>query len=57
MFQSGDEHNRITREAAVWAIAFSGNNLLITDWNETLSFYNMQGQQVLRERNIGKITK
>ncbi|CAK1554158.1 unnamed protein product [Leptosia nina] len=49
----GDEFQRIERESAVWALAFSKNTLLVTDWNETLSFYDMLGQQVLKDRNIG----
>lgn len=46
--------HRITREAAVWAVIFSKSTLLITDWNEILSFYNVQGQVVLKERSIGE---
>ncbi|CAH2103760.1 unnamed protein product [Euphydryas editha] len=49
----GEEIKKIIRDAAVWAIAFSKTTLLVTDWNDTLSFYNMEGQQVLKERNIG----
>ncbi|XP_041987643.1 intraflagellar transport protein 122 homolog [Aricia agestis] len=49
----GEETQRISREAAIWAVVFSKTTLLVTDWNDTLSFYNMQGQQVLKERNIG----
>ncbi|XP_045784631.1 intraflagellar transport protein 122 homolog [Maniola jurtina] len=49
----GDEIQRIVRDAPVWAVAFSKSTLLVTDWNDTLSFYNTQGQQVLKERNIG----
>ncbi|XP_052752603.1 intraflagellar transport protein 122 homolog [Galleria mellonella] len=49
----GDETQRITRDAAVWAVAFSKSTLLVTDWNDTLSFYNVQGQQIHKERNIG----
>lgn len=52
--QLGDEVQRVTREAAVWAVAFSNSTLLVTDWNDTLSFYNLQGQQTFKERNIGK---
>lgn len=37
----------------MWAVAFSKQTLLVTDWNETLSFYNIQGQQIFKERNIG----
>lgn len=51
--QTGEETQRITREAAVWAVTFSAATLLVTDWNDTLSFYNLQGQQVSKERNIG----
>ncbi|PZC73360.1 hypothetical protein B5X24_HaOG209648, partial [Helicoverpa armigera] len=49
----GDEIYRVTREAAVWAVAFSKSILVVTDWNDTLSFYNTQGQQILKDRNIG----
>ncbi|XP_053624382.1 intraflagellar transport protein 122 homolog [Plodia interpunctella] len=49
----GDEVQRITREAAVWAVTFYKTTLLVTDWNETLSFYNTQGQQVSKDRDIG----
>ncbi|VVD05909.1 unnamed protein product [Leptidea sinapis] len=49
----GDEIQKIVRDAAVWAVAFSKNVLLITDWNETLSFYNIAGQQIWKERYIG----
>ncbi|GBP32902.1 Intraflagellar transport protein 122 homolog [Eumeta japonica] len=49
----GEEVQRWTRDSAVWALAFSGSTLLVTDWNDTLSFYNIHGQQVLKERNIG----
>nr|XP_032527265.1 intraflagellar transport protein 122 homolog isoform X2 [Danaus plexippus plexippus] len=48
----GDEITRITRDAAVWAVAFYKNTLLVTDWNDTLSFYDMMGQPLLKERNI-----
>ncbi|XP_049885903.1 intraflagellar transport protein 122 homolog [Pectinophora gossypiella] len=51
--KQGDETQRITRDAAVWAVAFSKSTLLVADWNDTLSFYNLQGQQVHKERNIG----
>ncbi|CAB3225162.1 unnamed protein product [Arctia plantaginis] len=51
--KSGDETQRILREAAVWAVTFSKSTLVITDWNDMLSFYNVQGQQLLKERNIG----
>ncbi|KAG7313597.1 hypothetical protein JYU34_000752 [Plutella xylostella] len=51
--KTGEETQRITREAAVWAVTFSAATLLVTDWNDTLSFYNLQGQQVSKERNIG----
>lgn len=50
----GDETHRISRDAAVWAVAFSKSVLVVTDWNDTLSFYNTQGQQILKDRNIGK---
>lgn len=53
LLQAGEETQRITRDGAVWAVAFSKTCLLVTDWNEGLSFYNMQGQQVHKERNIG----
>ncbi|XP_045509536.1 intraflagellar transport protein 122 homolog [Colias croceus] len=49
----GEELQRIERDAAVWAVAFSKNTLLITDWNETLSFYDVLGQQVGKDKNIG----
>ncbi|XP_039763440.1 intraflagellar transport protein 122 homolog isoform X2 [Pararge aegeria] len=49
----GDEIHRIIRDAAVWAVTFSKSTLLVTDWNDTLSFYNVLGQQVLKERYIG----
>ncbi|KAH9637322.1 hypothetical protein HF086_006966, partial [Spodoptera exigua] len=49
----GDETYRIARDAAVWAVAFSKSILVVTDWNDTLSFYNTQGQQILKDRNIG----
>ncbi|XP_068632692.1 intraflagellar transport protein 122 homolog [Battus philenor] len=49
----GDEVQIIQREAPVWAVAFSNSTLLVSDWNDTLSFYNVQGQQVLKDRNIG----
>ncbi|XP_061706179.1 intraflagellar transport protein 122 homolog [Cydia pomonella] len=49
----GDEIKRITREAAVWAVNFTKTCLIVSDWHETLSFYNVQGQQILKERNIG----
>lgn len=52
-FQSGDETQRILRDAAVWAVTFSKSTLVVTDWNDMLSFYNVQGQQLLKERNIG----
>ncbi|CAH0401916.1 unnamed protein product [Chilo suppressalis] len=51
--KGGDEIQRITRDAAVWAVTFSKSTLLVSDWNEMLSFYNLQGQQVYKERNIG----
>lgn len=50
----GDETYRVTREAAVWAVAFAKSVLVVTDWNDTLSFYNVQGQQIFKDRNIGK---
>lgn len=37
----------------MWAVGFSKQTLLVTDWNETLSFYNLQGQQIFKERHIG----
>ncbi|CAD0194104.1 unnamed protein product [Chrysodeixis includens] len=49
----GDETYRVTREAAVWAVAFAKSVLVVTDWNDTLSFYNVQGQQLYKDRNIG----
>ncbi|CAG4962305.1 unnamed protein product [Parnassius apollo] len=49
----GDEIQIIQREAPVWAVTFSKSTLLVSDWNDTLSFYNVQGQQVLKDRNIG----
>lgn len=51
----GDEVQRIIRDAAVWAVAFSKSTLLVTDWNDSLSFYDTQGQQILKDRNIGKL--
>ncbi|XP_046977398.1 intraflagellar transport protein 122 homolog [Vanessa cardui] len=48
----GEEIQKIIRDAAVWAVTFLKQTLLITDWNDTLSFYDIQGQQVLKERNI-----
>ncbi|CAG9781829.1 unnamed protein product [Diatraea saccharalis] len=51
--KGGDEIQRITRDAAVWAVTFSKSILLVSDWNEMLSFYNIQGQQMYKERNIG----
>ncbi|XP_052746621.1 intraflagellar transport protein 122 homolog [Bicyclus anynana] len=51
--KQGDEIQKITRDAAVWAVTFSKSALLVTDWNETLSFYNIQGQQILKERSTG----
>ncbi|CAH0716484.1 unnamed protein product, partial [Brenthis ino] len=49
----GDEVQRINRDAAVWAVAFSKSTILVTDWNDSLSFYDTQGQQILKDRNIG----
>ncbi|CAH2035326.1 unnamed protein product, partial [Iphiclides podalirius] len=49
----GDEVQLIQREAPVWAVTFLKTTLLVSDWNDTLSFYNVQGQQVLKDRNIG----
>ncbi|XP_075990951.1 intraflagellar transport protein Oseg1 [Anticarsia gemmatalis] len=51
--KSGEETHRIVREAAVWAVTFSKSTLVVTDWNDMLSFYNVQGQQTLKDRNIG----
>ncbi|KAI5641398.1 hypothetical protein NE865_06436 [Phthorimaea operculella] len=51
--KQGDEAQRITRDSAVWAVAFSKSTLLVADWNDTLSFYNLQGQMVHKEKNIG----
>ncbi|KAL0902620.1 hypothetical protein ABMA27_000448 [Loxostege sticticalis] len=51
--KTGDETQRISRDAAVWAVAFSKSTLLVTDWNDLLSFYDLQGQLVHKERNIG----
>ncbi|KAJ2954458.1 hypothetical protein O0L34_g2734 [Tuta absoluta] len=51
--KQGDEAQRITRDSAVWAVAFSKTTLLVADWNDTLSFYNLQGQMVHKEKNIG----
>ncbi|XP_037299946.1 intraflagellar transport protein 122 homolog isoform X2 [Manduca sexta] len=51
--KTGEETNRITRESGVWAVAFLKSTLIITDWTETISFYNVQGQQVCKDRNIG----
>ncbi|KAI8430718.1 hypothetical protein MSG28_000902 [Choristoneura fumiferana] len=51
--KAGDEIQRVTRDAAVWAVSFTKTYLLVSDWNETLSFYNVQGQQILKERSIG----
>lgn len=52
-FQLGDETHRVNRDAAVWAVVFSKSVLVVTDWNDTLSFYNIQGQQLLKDRSIG----
>ncbi|XP_060809658.1 intraflagellar transport protein 122 homolog isoform X1 [Amyelois transitella] len=49
----GDEVQRISRDAAVWAVTFHKSTLLVTDWSDTLSFYNVQGQQVSKDRDIG----
>ncbi|KAJ0183743.1 hypothetical protein K1T71_000166 [Dendrolimus kikuchii] len=49
----GEETQRITRDAAVWAVAFTKTTLLVGDWSETLSFYNVTGQQIHKDRNIG----
>ncbi|CAH4038818.1 unnamed protein product [Pieris brassicae] len=51
--KAGDEFQRIERDAAVWALAFFKNTLVVADWTDTLSFYDMLGQQVAKERNIG----
>ncbi|XP_013179593.1 PREDICTED: intraflagellar transport protein 122 homolog [Papilio xuthus] len=51
--KTGDEVQLIQREAPVWAVAFANSTLLVTDWNDTMSFYNVQGQQVLKDRYIG----
>lgn len=45
----------IQRQAPVWAVTFLKNTLLVSDWNETLSFYDIQGEQVLKDRNIGEL--
>ncbi|KOB69743.1 Uncharacterized protein OBRU01_16397 [Operophtera brumata] len=50
--KSGEEVQVVMREAAVWAVTFSKSTLLVTDWNENLSFYNVQGQPTLKERKI-----
>ncbi|XP_028174719.1 GTPase-activating protein CdGAPr-like [Ostrinia furnacalis] len=49
----GDEIQRILRESAVWAVAFTKSMLMIADWSDVISFYDMQGQVVYKERNIG----
>ncbi|XP_063837824.1 intraflagellar transport protein 122 homolog [Ostrinia nubilalis] len=49
----GDEIQRILRESAVWAVAFTKSMLMIADWSDVISFYDMQGQVVFKERNIG----
>lgn len=51
--KTGDETQRINRDAPIWAITFSGSTLLVSDWNDYLSFYNLEGQQILKERHIG----
>ncbi|XP_072931134.1 intraflagellar transport protein 122 homolog [Epargyreus clarus] len=49
----GEEIQRIVRDAAVWAVTFSQTSLLVTDWNEILSFYDIYAQPVYKERCIG----
>lgn len=51
----GEEKVRINRIGnPVWAVYWMDNYLLVGDWSETLSFYNASGQQVMRERPLGK---
>ncbi|KAL4717436.1 hypothetical protein ACJJTC_000585, partial [Scirpophaga incertulas] len=51
--QIGHEVKTITRDAAIWAVSFSKSTLLVADWNEVISFYNLQGEPTYKERNIG----
>lgn len=59
--QLGEEKCRIERpgNAAIWALSWNNSKdepsetLCVTDWNQTLSFYNLAGQLLGKERNIG----
>nr|XP_037271005.1 LOW QUALITY PROTEIN: intraflagellar transport protein 122 homolog [Rhipicephalus microplus] len=62
--RSGEEVVRIDRpggpKAAVWGVCWNpvkeegvGDILAVADWAQTLTFYNMAGQQTGRERALG----
>ena len=62
--KSGEEKLRIDRtgggsQSGIWAVAWnpvpedSNDVLCVADWNQTISFYGLNGKQVWKERNLG----
>lgn len=39
----------------MWAVLWIEGALLVGDWSETLSFYNANGQQIMKDRTLGKL--
>lgn len=58
--KTGDEKSKIERgEAPVWSLSWSPNPqkdediLAITDWGQKLSFYQLSGKQIGKDRHLG----
>lgn len=63
--ETGEEYRTICRQAPVWGLTFLYCNLdepinednvklAIGSWDERLSFYNLEGQMIGRERKVWK---
>ena len=54
--QNGEEKLKISRDGCpVWTVLWIEGALLVGDWSETLSFYNANGQQIMKDRTLGKL--
>jgi intraflagellar transport protein 122 len=57
--KEGNEKNRIERKAPIWCLAWNPNRdepadvLAVGDWNQKLAFYQLNGRQVTKDKELG----